>query len=156
MEIERKWLVPEVPAEVLAAPSDVIDQGYLTIADDRGETRVRRRGERYSLTVKSGGGLVRSEHEIELSAEQFEALWPATEGARVQKLRHVIRAEDGHQIEVDVYRGALSGLTVAEVEFDDPWGAEIFVVPYWFGLEITDDSAYKNQRLALGGRPSPG
>jgi adenylate cyclase len=156
VEIERKWLVPEVPDEVLAAPSDPIDQGYLTIADGGGETRVRRRGERYWLTVKSGGGLVRAEHEIELSAEQFEALWPATEGARVQKRRHVIRAEDGHQIEVDVYGGALSGLIVAEVEFDDPWGAEIFVVPYWFGPEITDDSAYKNQRLALCGRPSPG
>ena len=52
---------------------------------------------------------------------------------RLQKIRHLVRADDGHQIEVDVYGGALSGLIVAEVEFDDPWGAEIFVVPYWFG-----------------------
>jgi adenylate cyclase len=155
VEIERKWLVPEAPDEVLAAPSDAIDQGYLTIADDGSETRVRHRGDRYWLTTKSGGALVRQEHEVELTAEQFDVLWPATERARVQKVRYVVPTQDGHQIEVDVYGGALSGLIVAEVEFDDPWGAEIFVAPYWFGAEITDDPSYKNQRLALAGRPSP-
>jgi CYTH domain-containing protein len=56
-------------------------------------------------------------------------------------------------IEVDVYSGALEGLVVAEVEFDDPWGAESYVPPYWFGREVTADSAYKNRSLALHGRP---
>ena len=69
MEIERKWLVPEVPAEVLAAPSDPIDQGYLTIADGGGENRVRRRGERYWLTVKSvPGWFVRARDRAECPA----------------------------------------------------------------------------------------
>ena len=76
------------PPEALAAPGERIEQGYLTIGSDGAETRVRRRGERCTLTVKSGSGLVRSEHEVELTAEQFEALWPATEGARVEKVRH--------------------------------------------------------------------
>jgi CYTH domain-containing protein len=106
--------------------------------------------------VKSGTGLVRDEAEIELSEAQFAALWPATDGARVEKVRHKLRAEDGHLIELDVYDGALSGLIVAEVEFDDPWGAESFVAPFWFGREVTADPAYKNQCLALRGRPAPG
>ena len=50
-------------------------------------------------------------------------------------------------------RTRLSGLIVAEVEFDDPWGATAFIAPYWFGREVTDDPAYRNQRLALR-RPS--
>jgi CYTH domain-containing protein len=155
-EIERKWLVDEAPEEALAAPSERIEQGYLTIGSDGGETRVRRRGERCFLTVKSGTGLERAEHEVQLSEEQFVALWPATDGARLVKRRHIIRAEDGHTIEFDVYEDALSGLMVAEVEFDDPWRAPAFGVPYWFGREVTDDPAYKNQRLALaGGRPAP-
>jgi adenylate cyclase len=156
VEVERKWLVDQAPAEALAAPAERIDQGYLTIGAGGGETRVRRRGERFWLTVKSGHGLVRNESEVELTSEQFEALWPATEGARVEKVRHALRAEDGHLIELDVYAGALTGLTVAEVEFDDPWGAEAFVVPYWFGREVTADAAYRNQRLALDGLPAPG
>ena len=56
VEIERKWLVEDVPAGALAAPSERIEQGYLTIGSDGAETRVRRRGERCFLTVKSGTG----------------------------------------------------------------------------------------------------
>jgi adenylate cyclase len=156
VEIERKWLVPKSPPEALAAPSEPILQGYLTIAPGGAETRVRRRGDLYTLTAKSGRGLVRGEHEIELSAAQFDALWPATDGARVEKVRHTLRADDGHLIEVDIFAGTLSGLILAEVEFDDPWAAEAFVVPYWFGREVTTEAAYKNQRLAVGGLPSPG
>lgn len=153
VEIERKWLVRKAPAEALAAPSEGIEQGYLTIAGDGAETRLRRRAGKCSLTVKSGSGLTRAEHEIELSAEQFAALWPATEGARLLKRRHRLHTEEGHVIELDVYAGALSGLMVAEVEFGDPWGAESFAAPYWFGPELTDDPDYKNQRLALRGMP---
>ena len=156
VEVERKWLVDEAPDEALSAPSERIEQGYLTIGTDGAETRVRRRGERCYLTVKAGTGLERAEHEIELSGAQFDALWPATDGARLVKRRHVLRADDGHTIEFDVYEGELRGLMVAEVEFDDPWGATAFVAPYWFGREVTDDPAYKNQRLAVaGGRPAP-
>jgi adenylate cyclase len=153
VEIERKWLVPKAPADALAAPSELIEQGYLTIGSDGTETRLRRRGERCSLTVKSGSGMTRAEHEVELSAEQFAALWPATEGARLLKRRHLLRTEEGRVIELDVYEGGLGGLMVAEVEFDDPWGAESFAAPYWFGPELTDDPDYKNQRLALRGMP---
>ncbi len=85
VEVERKWLVPEPAADALAAPSERIEQGYLTIGADGAETRVRRRGERCFLTVKSGSGMSRSEREIELRAEQFEALWPATEGRRARE-----------------------------------------------------------------------
>lgn len=153
VEVERKWLVPEPAADALAAPSERIEQGYLTIGADGAETRVRRRGERCFLTVKSGTGMSRAEHEVELRAEQFETLWPATAGARLLKRRHVLRTEEGHDIELDVYEGELAGLIVAEVEFDDPWGAESFAAPYWFGREVTDDPGYKNQRLAVRGVP---
>ena len=153
IEIERKWLVETAPADALATPAEPIEQGYLTIGTDGGETRLRRRGDTAFLTVKSGTGMTRHEHETELTIEQFETLWPATEGARLVKRRHIIRGEGGHQIELDIFAGALEGLIVAEVEFDDPWGAESFVVPYWFGREVTDDPAYKNQRLALADEP---
>jgi CYTH domain-containing protein len=149
-------LVQDAPPEALAAPAERIDQGYLTIGADGAETRVRRRGERCMLTVKSGSGMVRSEREIELSVAQFEALWPATEGVRVEKVRHALRTDDGHLIEFDVYEGALAGLMIAEVEFDDPWGAEAFVAPYWFGRELTAEPAFRNQNLALRGLPAPG
>jgi CYTH domain-containing protein len=155
VEVERKWLIPGLlPPEVAVVHADEIEQGYLTIGADGSETRVRRRAGSCTLTVKSGGGLVRRETEVPLTQEQFEMLWPATENARVQKQRRAIPGDGGVTIEVDVYSGRLDGLVVAEVEFDDPWGAESFVAPYWFGREVTADDAYKNRSLAVHGRPS--
>lgn len=156
VEIERKWLISGVdalPAEVLAVEPAEIDQGYLTIGAGGSETRVRRKDHACTLTVKSGQGLVRAEVEVELSAKQFGALWPATEGARIQKARRKFPSADGHTIEVDVYAGALDGLVVAEVEFADPASAESFAAPDWFGREVTSDDAYKNRSLAVSGVP---
>ncbi len=154
MEIERKFLLAELPGNLLAHRSRAITQGYLAIGADGSEVRVRRAGERLLLTAKRGGGLVRAEAEVELSAEQFERLWPATEGRRVEKTRYEIPAADGLVIELDVYAGALSGLLVAEVEFPDTAAAARFAVPSWFGRELTDDDAYKNRRLAVDGIPA--
>lgn len=154
-EIERKWLVDEPPAQALAVPGDQVDQGYLAIAEDGTEVRLRRRGDR-CLTVKSAGGLVRGEREVEVTSEQLEALWPATDGRRVEKRRHVLDGGDGARIELDVYAGALSGLIVAEVEFADADAAARFESPRWFGREVTGDPAYKNQRLAVDGLGSIG
>ncbi|HEX3618113.1 MAG TPA: CYTH domain-containing protein [Solirubrobacteraceae bacterium] len=154
VEIERKWLVPEMPREALdGPPPEAIQQGYLTIGAEGAETRVRMRAGRCTLTVKSGGGLERSETEIGITAEQFDALWSATAGARLEKQRRTLRAGDGHTIELDVYGGDLDGLIVAEVEFDDRMTATFFTAPYWFGREVTDDPAYKNQRLATSAEP---
>jgi adenylate cyclase len=153
VEIERKWLVPDAPASVLKVDGEAIDQGYLVVDPDGGEVRVRRRAGRFSLTVKAGRGLARSEHEIALTGEQFDALWPATEGRRVEKVRR-LTSEPGGVVELDVYAGALAGLVVAEVEFPDTQAAAAFSAPAWFGREVTDDDAYKNRRLALAGRPA--
>jgi adenylate cyclase len=153
MEIERKWLVDRLPEGFESAPGEEIDQGYLAIEEGETEVRLRRRAGLYSVTVKSAGGLVRGEYEAELVETQFVALWPATEGRRVEKTRHLLGADSGETIELDVFRGSLAGLIVAEVEFGDVDAAQRFVAPEWFGREVTEDRAYRNQRLAVDGRP---
>jgi adenylate cyclase len=153
IEIERKYLVDRLPDDLDAHPAREIDQGYLAITDDV-EVRVRRYGEQTFLTIKSGGGLARVEEEIEIEARRFDALWPLTDGRRIQKRRYVIPAGDGLTIELDVYHGRLSGLLVAEVEFESAAAADAFAPPPWFGPEVTDDARYKNKRLATEGLPS--
>jgi CYTH domain-containing protein len=144
-EIERKFLcTPD--AQLLTPAGTPIRQGYLTISAEA-ETRVRQAGERYWLTTKRGQGLVRGEFEIELTAAQFDELWPATEGLRLAKVRHEISLADAECI-VDVYQGKLAGLRVAEVEFDSVESAEAFQPPAWFGREVTGIAQYANQRLA--------
>jgi adenylate cyclase len=153
LEIERKWLIASLPAGFDSSRGQAIDQGYLTIADGGNETRVRSRAGEYFLTTKSGSGLVRRETSIELTAEQYEQLWPATEGARVTKVRHELSIAGGLTLELDVYTGELAGLIVAEVEFPDEDTANAFTAPEWFGADVTSDSAYKNHALAVNGRP---
>jgi hypothetical protein len=78
-EIERKFLVTgELPDDLDRYPSEEISQGYVAVADDGTEVRVRARGGDYTLTVKSGPARARVEEEIEIEESRFESLWPLT------------------------------------------------------------------------------
>ena len=153
VELERKFLVTAPPAGLDRAAGSHISQGYLVIGQDGSEVRVRRRGDRTVLTVKQGSGLVRREEEIEISRADFDRLWPLTEGSRIEKRRQEIALDGGLVLELDVYKGALLGLLVAEVEFPSLAAAERFVAPDWLGTDVTGDDAYKNRRLATDGLP---
>jgi adenylate cyclase len=153
VEIERKFVLSAPPAGLGGHPSQPIRQGYLAIADDGVEVRIRERGERATLTVKSGPGHTRVEEELELDARRFRALWPLTEGRRLAKVRHLVPLGDGLEAEVDVYAEALAGLVTAEVEFPDEAASAAFAPPDWLGMEVTGDARYANQALATAGAP---
>jgi CYTH domain-containing protein len=146
-EIERKFLIRTMPPDLTSYPSNDISQGYLVSLDDGTQVRLRKSGQQHSLTYKRGVGNVREEREVELTAEQFDALWPATEGKRLVKTRYEIPLGD-RVVEIDVYHGKHEGLVVAEVEFDDEVGARDFSRPDWLGADVTGDPRYSNQLLA--------
>lgn len=151
IEVERKWLVQDLAALSGHEGKEVI-QGYLAISADGTEVRLRHTGGKFFQTVKSGGGLVRAEIEVELSKDQFKVLWQATAGRRLEKTRYALQWA-GKKVEVDVYQGSLAGLIVAEVEFISASESARFASPAWFGTEVTEDERYKNVNLALHGRP---
>jgi len=148
-EIERKFLVADLPAGIEAQRSEPIAQGYLAIAPDGVEVRVRRRGAATTITVKSGPAMVRVEEEIPIDEAVFARLWPLTEGRRIDKVRHYVPLDGGLTAELDVYAGALDGLRTAEIEFPSEAAAGAFALPPWLGEEVTGDPAYANQALAL-------
>ena len=153
-EIERKFLVTgELPDDLDQYPSEQIGQGYVAVAEDGTEVRVRARGGDYTLTVKSGPSRVRVEEEIEIDERRFESLWALTAGRRIEKRRYVLPAGDQLSIELDVYGGELDGLVTAEIEFDSVDEAESFEPPPWIGSDVTGDGGYSNQSLAAHGRP---
>jgi CYTH domain-containing protein len=152
-EIERKFLVKEAPENVESFPSEEISQGYLLMTKEGTEVRLRKKGQANFLTIKSGKGMTRHEIEIELLDEQFDDLWPKTEGQRVEKKRIRIPMEN-LIIELDIYHGTLEGLQTAEAEFKTQDEADAFTPPSWLGREITWDDRYKNKNLALNGLPS--
>lgn len=157
MEIERKFLLSEVPPTMRFARREPIRQGYLALDGDT-EVRIRISSKGAVLTIKAGRGGVRVEEEIALDERQGEALWELTEGRRVHKTRRLVRladpAADGELlVEVDEYSGTLDGLLVAEVEFPDEEAARAFKPPAWFDRELTGDRRYANRSLASDGMP---
>ncbi len=151
-EIERKFLIKSLPKNLDWYQCEDIRQGYLSISEDGTEVRLRQKGEKYFKTVKSGSGKIRFELESEITKDQFNLLWQATAGKRIEKTRYEIPHEN-RIIELDVYHGNLNGLLSAEIEFSSEEDSNKFVAPEWMGEEITDDKRYKNQNLALRGIP---
>lgn len=156
MEIERKFLFKgDFPVKVIGdgkVKGLSILQGY--IFTDDGELRLRSKGDKYFLTVKSDGTLSRDEWESEIPDWVFNMLWVKTDGKRIQKTRYEIKFQEVI-IEFDKYHGHLEGLIILECEFQDELTAWNFILPKWarFSIDITKDKRYKNKYLALSGLP---
>jgi CYTH domain-containing protein len=152
-EIERKFLVADLP-DLGSVDKAIVRQGYLTAPDDSTELRLRQKNDRYFLTLKGSGGLVRVEREAEISAEQFDTFWPETDGRRVEKERFTGQLPDGRVFELDVFQGDLAPLRLVEVEFQTEAEAEAYTPPEWFGADVTTDKRYKNKTMATKGIPA--
>ncbi|MBQ2261812.1 MAG: CYTH domain-containing protein [Loktanella sp.] len=148
VEIERKFLIRELPP-LAGLTSTTIQQGYFTKASDSLEVRLRRRDTEHFLTVKSPGTVQRSEIEVAISGDQFEELWPATEGRRIEKIRYVGKLTQDLTFELDIFSGRLAPLVVVEVEFPTLQAAQAFAPPSWFGRDVSADIAFKGKTLAM-------
>ena len=159
-EIERKWLLTEDTFnEVMKmypnAETTNIIQSYISIENP--EVRLRIEGEDYFLTVKSEAnesGKKRSEHQINLTRDQYNELIGAVTTDLVLKERYRIPLER-HVVDLDDYHGKLGELFIAEVEFETEEEADNFKPPEWLSKskEVTEDKRFKNKQLAKIGLP---
>lgn len=145
-EIERKFLVAN-PADAFAAAkaAEHIVQGYLS-ARKEATVRVRLRGNRAFITVKSPNrGAERGEWEYEIPFADARELLELSQTPVLDKTRHLVDFE-GHTWEVDEFHGDLAGLVLAEVELQR--ADEHVILPPWIGKEVTGNPAYYNSSLA--------
>lgn len=152
-EIECKFLVARMP-DLDEAEATPVRQGYLTLPSDSIEIRLRQKGDKLLMTLKSGAGLMREERETTISQAQFDIFWSATGGRRIEKTRWTGRLSSGLTYELDVFEGSHAPLRLVEVEFDSRVKAEAFIPPAWFGREVTEDRAYSNRVMAISGLPA--
>lgn len=152
-EIERKYLITNLPQNLLDGlkPNNIL-QGYIAVHADKTEVRIRKFAHQYWQTIKSPGHLSRLEFELPIEEQLFHQLWPLTEGRNLEKNRYNIPYQD-NLIELDVYTGELTGLIVAEVEFQSMDDCNSFIPPDWFAREISGVRTYKNFVLASEGLP---
>ena len=126
MEIERKYLLDQLPENLTSYPCKKIEQGYLSTEP---VVRIRRSDDEYYLTYKSKGLMVREEYNLPLTKESY---------------LHLREKAD------DVFDAPYEGLYLAEVEFPDEASANAFVPPVWFGKDVTYSSDYHNSTLSKG------
>ena len=146
-EIERKFLLSELPSFTEKVKPIHIQQGYIAVEPNGVAVRIRKADDRYIMTTKSHGGIERIEVEFPIEKQYFEALWPLTVGRRIEKLRFVVH-ENNLAIEIDQFKGDLEGLYLAEVEFSSREEANQFVPSSWMQNEVTEVDFFKNRNLS--------
>ena len=146
MEIERKYLIEQLPDGYDSWPSSLIEQGYLCTDP---VVRVRRDGDDYYLTYKGKGLMAREEYNLPLTEEAYLHLLAKADGNILTKRRYRIPVSGTDlTVELDIFSGKFEGLILAEVEFPDQEHADSFTPPDWFGREVTFTGEYQNSRLS--------
>lgn len=144
MEIERKFLLKELPDNVESYPVRHLEQGYLCTGP---VVRIRKDNDKYELTYKGKGSMVREEYNLPLTKEAYEHLREKIDGRLITKRRYMIPFEN-YTIELDIFEGDLAPLTLAEVEFSTEEEANNFVAPDWFAEDVTFSRLYHNSFLS--------
>jgi CYTH domain-containing protein len=140
IEIERKFLVASGGWRERIARTIPLRDGLLAWDNGR-KVRVRCYGDRYTLAVKGRrDGARREEYEYEIPAADADGLFRLCGERILEKTRYIVPWQ-GSVWEVDVYRGLLDGVVIAEIELPD--AAVDFVRPHWLGREVTGDPKYK-------------
>ncbi|MFI3199972.1 MAG: CYTH domain-containing protein [Eubacteriales bacterium] len=146
-EIERKYLINEIPFPLESYPFHTIEQGYLCTNP---VVRVRKEDNNYYLTYKGRGLLKREEYNLDLTEDAYLHLREKIDGILITKKRYLIPIEHtSYTIELDLFEGEYTSLVLAEVEFPSEKEANEFAPPSWFGDDVTLDTKYHNSTMSL-------
>lgn len=146
MEIERKFLIKNIPENLDSYAFHLIEQRYLCTDP---VVRVRRQDDDYFLTYKGKGLLAREEYNLPLTRSGYEHLIKKADGNIIKKKRYLIPIEDTDlTIELDIFDKPFAPLIMAEVEFSSVEDANAFIAPDWFGEDVTNDPAYHNSNMS--------
>ncbi len=177
IEIEKKFLVKELPADLTKYPCHRIEQGYLNVAP---AIRVRRQDDEYYMTYKSrqfgscvdaaeGIGIGQTEYNLPLDRESYDHLCSKADGHVIRKKRYLIPLNDDAfdqadvaadpllaqalevnaiVIELDVFEAPFEGRILAEVEFPSESAANAYRPADWFLEDVTGDYHYSNAYMS--------
>ena len=144
-EIEHKYLVINNSFKEYATKSIAIYQGYLSKDKER-TVRVRTANDLAFITVKGKNiGDTRLEFEYPIPFDEASTLLKQLcITPIIEKTRYIVEY-NGNTWEVDEFKGALEGLTLAEIEI--PSSEYKYDIPPFIGKNVTNDSRYYNSNL---------
>ncbi len=141
IELERTFLVKALPEGLEKCKSKEIIDIYYPETAKHPVLRLRKDGDKYELTkkepVNEGDSSHMKEQTITLTEEEFEAL-SKLPGKRVEKIRYFYEHE-GKTAEIDVFRGSMEGLVLADFEFKDHVEKDSFSMPDFCIADVTQE-----------------
>ena len=151
MEYELTFLLAEIPSEAKEISGITMEDSYLP--NDLAvhpRLRIRRKGDEYFLTKKTpvseGDASAHLEQTIKLDRAEYDALREAST-RRVSKTRYAVSIA-GHECEVDVFDGMLTGLALIDFEFESKDAMSRFEAPDICGADVTQENFIAGGLLA--------
>ena len=140
-ELERTYLAKTLPLNLSSLPSKDMLDIYVPSTSVHPGLRIRRRGEVLEMTKKrpviDGDASRQREETIPLTKDEYAEL-ASISGKRVAKTRYYY-TEGGIDFEIDVFRDALEGLVLVDVEFPSVEKKDAFGMPSFCLADVTQE-----------------
>ncbi|MEA2004485.1 MAG: hypothetical protein U9O53_06050 [archaeon] len=150
IELEKTYLVKYLPPGLSGCRSKEIIDNYIPESSVDPVIRLRNVGGKYEITKKEPVDENDPAHQIEqtivLTETEFNE-FSKLGGKMLHKIRYLYPC-NGRTAEVDVFQGALSGLVVADFEFDDRAELDSFEMPDFCLDDVTDEVFIAGFRLS--------
>ena len=171
MEIEKKFIVKELPKDLDKLPFHLIEQAYINVSP---AIRVRQQDDEYYMTYKgtrssAPGEIGQLEYNMPLDAASYEHLRSKADGNILRKKRYLVPVNvDAYDsdylakrpelaemiksgkmaIELDVFAEPFDGFVLAELEFPDEEAARMYHMADWFSEDVTGKIEYSNAYMS--------
>ena len=150
-EIEHKYIVTGKEFIDMATESHNIKQGYLCKDKER-TIRIRIMDTKAFVTIKGEThGDTRAEYEYPIPLDDAMSMMDSLcINPIIEKTRYIVPFK-GNNWEVDMFKGFLDGLILAEIEI--PSSEYKYDIPPFVGKNVTNDARYYNSNLVNGNIP---
>jgi len=144
MEIERKWIIKELPKDYTLSSPILYERHFIFNQDDI-EIRIQRKGNRYELERKvKQSQLSRDTMKVEITENEYNRLKELSVSSISRESYMIAKYPE---ISIKRYLDRCDGLIRVEIEFDSEDQAINFKPYDWFGEEITNSVLGRDSEL---------
>jgi CYTH domain-containing protein len=149
LEIELTFLVTRLP-DLSSCKRKEMRDVYFPASALHPVLRVRQKDDSYEFTKKTqldpNDASTQQEENVRLTKVEFDALAQGA-GKEVVKTRYFYPYQDV-TLEIDVFKGALQGLVLVDVEFPSQAARDAFVAPDFCAADVTQEEFIAGGMLA--------
>jgi CYTH domain-containing protein len=150
IELEKTYLAKYLPKDLKKFPSKEIKDIYIPKKAHHPVLRVRKNGDVYQITkkepIKDKDSSEQYEHTIKLTKDEFTTLEKVA-GKKSRKIRYYYEL-NGKTYEIGVFKDALAGLVLIDVEFTNKKDKDFFEMPNFCLADVTQEEVFAGGLLA--------